>query len=67
MKVSDTTKDYIKALVSNAEYDYLDDATMEEIYKIGAYHGAFSEQNFGEDDRRNSVYGFLETLVGLVK
>lgn len=45
----------------------LTDEDFEKIYKVGVYYGAFSGENFGEDCRRNSVYGFLETLQGLYK
>lgn len=67
MKPKQETVDYIINTVANKQWGCLDDDIIEDIYRIGAYHGAFDEQNFGKDCRRNSVYGFLETLQALVK
>lgn len=67
MKPEHRTVDYILNTVANKEWGCLEDDVMEDIFRIGAYHGAFDEQNYGPECRRNSVYGFLETLQALVK
>lgn len=67
MKTDKETKLYIKKTLDEGSWSELENNVMEEIYKIGAYNGTFSEDSFGEDDRRNSVYAFLDTLVSLIR
>lgn len=66
MKAKEETRLFIEKIFLDKAYGNVEDV-FEDIYRVGAYHGAFDEENYGADCRRNSVYGFLETLEALLK
>lgn len=66
MRAKEETRLFIEKIFLDKAYGNVEDV-FEDIYRIGAYHGAFDEENYGPDCRRNTVYGFLETLEALLK
>jgi len=40
---------------------------LHNIFNAGAYHGLWSQENYGEYDRNNTVYNFIETVLALSK
>ena len=66
MKAKEETRLFIEKIFLDKAYGNVEDV-FEDIYRIGAYYGAFDEENYGPDCRRNTVYGFLETLEALLK
>lgn len=66
MKAKEETRLFIEKIFLDKAYGNVEDV-FEDIYRIGAYNGAFDEENYGPDCRRNTVYGFLETLEALLK
>lgn len=67
MDTSKETKEDIEGFIKDPNAYGVSDEAMEEIYKVGAYHGIFSGDNSGLGDRNNSVYCFLGTLKCLTK
>lgn len=45
----------------------LEQDDLDTIFNTGAYYGPWSEENYGEYDRNNTVYGFIETVLALSK
>lgn len=67
MDTSKETKAAVDEFIKDPNAYGISDEAMEEIYKVGSYHGIFSGDNNGVGDRQNSVYCFLETLKCLTK
>lgn len=66
-KVTDSVRQMISDIVNKSPYYSLEDEDMETLFQIGAWHGLWGLDNYGDYDRQNTVYGFLETLSGIFK
>lgn len=64
--IEESTKQYIRDLISRNGHHYADDEVMDNLFEIGAYY-SWGEENYGKHCRDNTVSGFLEILKALLQ
>lgn len=64
--IEESTKEFIRELISRNGQGYAEDEVMDNLFEIGAYY-SWGEDNYGKDCRDNTVHGFLEILKALLQ